>query len=174
MFLCVALMFPIVVSAQAESFGLPPGGVSNPNNKVNSPTLPIAPVGSTPVGGASNSLVPAGGASNSKPTETFTLKNPLQVESIGGLVQNFVEIFSYVVILFAVLSLVYVGLKFILVRGNMEEMNKLKDWLLWIVVGVAVVIGARVIIQVVINTLSVSGTVDQGTIQSVQKAVNRQ
>ncbi len=106
--------------------------------------------------------------------QIFTLKNPLKVDSIGGLVQNFVEIFSYIVILFAVLMLVFVGLKFILARGNVEEMKKLKDWLLRIVVGVAVVIGARVIIQVVINTLSASGTVDQQTIQSVKKAANRQ
>ena len=108
----------------------------------------------------------------SNSTQTFTLTNPLKVNSIGGLVQDFVEIFSYVVILFAVLALIFVGLRFILARGNAGEMTKMKDWLFWIVIGVAVVIGARVIIQVVINTLSASGTVDSRTIQSVQKAVN--
>lgn len=103
---------------------------------------------------------------------TFTLSNPLKVDSIGGLVQNFVEIFSYVVIIFAVLALIYVGLRFILARGNVEEMKKLREWLLWIVVGVAVVIGARVIIQVVISTLSASGAVDQGIINSTSNALN--
>jgi hypothetical protein len=155
MFLCVALIFPVVVSAQT----VPPTGTTPSGASV------VAPTGGTPPG---SSAVPP------QNSGTFNLKNPLQVDSVGGLVQNFVEIFSYVVILFAVLMLVFVGLKFILARGNSEEMNKLKDWLLWIVVGVAVVIGARVIIQVVINTLSASGTVDQQTIQSVQKAVNRQ
>lgn len=100
------------------------------------------------------------------------LQNPLKVDSIGGLVQSFVEIFSYIVILGAVLALIWVGLQFILARGNPERMNELKSWLSWIVIGVAVVIGARLIIQVVINTLSTSGAVDQRTIQSVQKAVN--
>lgn len=102
---------------------------------------------------------------------TFNLKNPLKVDSVGGLVQSFVEIFSYIVILFAVLMLVFVGLKFILARGNADEMKKLKDWLLWIVVGVAVVIGARIIIEVVINTLSASGAVDQGIINSTRDAL---
>lgn len=103
---------------------------------------------------------------------TFTLQNPLKVDSIGGLVQNFVEIFSYIVILFAVLALVYVGLRFILARGDPSKMNELKSWLLWIVVGVAIVIGARIIIQVVINTLSATGAVDQSVINSTNNAIN--
>jgi hypothetical protein len=107
---------------------------------------------------------------STKPAETFTLKNPLKVDSVGGLVQNFVEIFSYIVILFAVLAIIWVGFQFIIARGNATRMSELKDWLLWIVVGVAVVIGARIIIQVVINTLAATGTVDERTIQSVQKA----
>jgi prepilin signal peptidase PulO-like enzyme (type II secretory pathway) len=116
-------------------------------------------------------VVPANNQSQGS-SQIFTLKNPLKVDSIGGLVQNFVEIFSYIVILFAVLALVYVGLKFILARGNVDEMKKLKDWLLWIVVGVAVVIGARVIVQVVISTLSASGTIDQGVINSTRDALD--
>ncbi len=103
---------------------------------------------------------------------SFSLKNPLKVDSVGGLVQNFIEIFSYLAILVAVLAIIWVGFRFIWARGDPTEMNKLKDWLMWIVVGVAVVIGARLIIQIVINTLSSTGTVDERTIQSVKKAVN--
>lgn len=110
----------------------------------------------------------------SNTTGTFTLSNPLKVDSIGGLVQNFVEIFSYIAILFAVLMLIYVGLRFILARGDSDKMKELKEWLMWIVVGVAVVIGARIIIQVVINTLSASGVVDQRTTQSFKKAASGQ
>lgn len=104
---------------------------------------------------------------------TVTLTNPLKVDSIGGLVQNFVEIFSYLVILAAVLFLIWTGLQFILARGNPERMNELKNQLFWTIVGIAVVIGARLIIQVVINTLSASGAIEQGTIRSVQKALDR-
>ncbi|MEK7610079.1 MAG: hypothetical protein AAB470_03110 [Patescibacteria group bacterium] len=118
------------------------------------------------------SAITGGNSGSLTGSDSFALQNPLKVDSIGGLVQNFIEIFSYIVILFAVLLLVWVGLRFIMVRGNSEEIKKLKDWLLFIVVGVAVVIGARIIIQIVINTLASTGTVDQRTIQSVQKAVN--
>lgn len=103
--------------------------------------------------------------------ELVRLTNPLKVDSIGGLVQNFVEIFSYIVILGAVLALIWVGLQFILARGNPTKMNELKGWLFYIIIGVAVVIGARIIIQVVINTLSASGVVDQRVIQSTQNAL---
>ncbi|MEN9912985.1 MAG: Type secretion system pilin [Candidatus Parcubacteria bacterium] len=112
---------------------------------------------------------------NRQPTNSqgfVKLTNPLKVDSVGGLIQSFVEIFSYIVVLAAVLALIWVGLKFILARGNPEEMNRLKGWLSWIIIGVAVVIGARIIIQVVINTLSASGVVDQRTIQSAQNALN--
>lgn len=110
----------------------------------------------------------------SNTTKVITLENPLKVNSIGELVQNFVEIFSYIVVLGAVLALIWVGLQFILARGNPTKMSELKDWLKFIIIGVAVVIGARLIIQVVINTLAASGAVDQRTIQSAQNAAKRQ
>lgn len=117
-----------------------------------------------------NASTPKEPNASTKPAKTFTLTSPLKVKSVGGLVQNFVEIFSYIVILFAVLALIWVGFQFIWARGNATKMTELKSWLMWIVVGVAVVIGARIIIQVVINTLAATGAVDQRTIQSVKKA----
>lgn len=206
---CLTLMFPVIVSAQAESFGVPPGGASNPSgqssssvpptqqstnpnppasggpgfdipysgsnvNVVNQATSPTTlPPGAQ--GGGTN-LAPGaqGGGTNLTTTKTSTLTNPLKVDSISGLVQTFVEIFSYLAILFAVLALIWVGFRFILARGDSTKMNELKSWLMWIVVGVAVVIGARLIIQVVINTLSATGTVNPGVIQSVQKAASGQ
>jgi hypothetical protein len=105
---------------------------------------------------------------------TFAIKNPLNIDSVGGLVTTFVQIFSYIVIIFAVLLIVYVGFRFILARGNVTEMNKLKEWLMWIVIGVAVVIGARVMVNIIINTLSATGVVDQSTIQSARNANSTQ
>ncbi len=134
--------------------------------------LPVLVQGQTQ-SGASNP--PAGqsagtqtGASN-PPKKTLTLTNPLKVDSIGGAVGAFVEVFSYLVVLFAVLALVWVGFQFILARGNPERMKELKNWLFFIIIGVAIVIGARVIIMIVTNTLQATGTVDPNTIQSIQK-----
>ncbi len=110
---------------------------------------------------------------NPPPSSTFTLQNPIKVDSVSDLISSFVEIFSYLVILFAVLALIWVGLQFILARGDVGKMKELKEWLLWIVVGVAVVIGARLIVEVVINTLSATGTIDQSVINSTSRALNK-
>jgi hypothetical protein len=122
--------------------------------------------------------IPPGGSTIDKPLPqsssqpTFTLSNPLKVSSIGELVQNFVQIFSYIVILLAVLMLIYVGFLYVMSQGKPDKRKELNSWLLWIVVGVAVVISARLIINIVINTLSASGTVDSNVIQSARNAAS--
>lgn len=110
------------------------------------------------------------GEQNPPAPVTFTLQNPLKVNSIGGLVKNFVEIFSYLAVIFAVLVLIYVGFSFVMARGKPEETKRLKLWLGWTVVGIAVIIGARLMIDVVINTLSATGTISPNVIRSARDA----
>jgi uncharacterized protein involved in response to NO len=104
---------------------------------------------------------------------TFTLSNPLKVDSIGGLVITLLEVVTYVLILFAVLALIFVGFRYVLYasQGNAEGIKKQHTALLWLVVGITVLIGARVIVQVVINTLSATGTVSPSIIQGAQNAL---
>jgi hypothetical protein len=40
----------------------------------------------------------------------------------------------------------------------------------WIVVGIAVVISARLIVDIVINTLSATGTIDANTLNTIKSA----
>ncbi len=120
-------------------------------------------------------IPPAQTSQQSTNQPTFTLTNPLKVNSVGDLIQTFVEIFSYIVILVAVVMFIVIGFKYILyaAQGNVSEISSLHKQLLWLVIGVAVVIGARVIIQLVINTLSATGTVSPGVIQSANNAIQR-
>jgi hypothetical protein len=110
------------------------------------------------------------GSSNS----TFTLQNPLKVNSVSDIILTFMQVATYLAVLFAVLMIVYVGLRFVLARGDSAELTKRKDQLLWIVVGVAVIIGARILISVIINTLSATGTVNPSIIQNAQNAIKKQ
>lgn len=121
-------------------------------------------------GGAGTSDTPAqtGGVDSSN---SFFLQNPLQVDSIGEFVMTALEVFTYLVVLAAVLMLIYVGLRFVLAMGNTEEITKRKSQLLWIVIGIALVIGARIIVAVVINTLEATGTVSPGVINSANDAL---
>ena len=106
------------------------------------------------------------------PSQIFTLQNPLKVNSVGELIQVLIEIFSYVAILFAVLMFIYIGFQYVTnaAQGNASRIKELHNQLMWLIVGVAIVIGARVMIQIVINTLSATGVVDSGIIQSANKA----
>ena len=103
---------------------------------------------------------------------TFTLQNPLKVDSVGGLISTFVQVFSYLVILFAVLMLIWTGLQYILARGNPERMKELTGRLGWILIGIAVVVGAGVLVTLVINTLQATGTINPQVMQSVQTAAS--
>jgi heme/copper-type cytochrome/quinol oxidase subunit 2 len=106
-------------------------------------------------------------------TSIFTLQNPLKVDSIGGLVQAFLEIITYIVIIFAVLMFIWIGFKYVVnaANGNASEIKKLHSQLMWLVIGVAIIIAARVIVQVVINTISATGTVSPNVIQSANNAL---
>lgn len=110
-----------------------------------------------------------------KPT-TFQLQNPLdpKFNTVGGLVSGFVEIFTYLVVIAAVILLIWTGLQFVLAQGNMERMKELKNRLLYIVIGIAIVIGARVIVYAVLNTLEATGTVRPGIINSTNRALDQQ
>lgn len=120
----------------------------------------------TPVPGTTNTNTQP--AQQPKAQNTFTLSNPLKVNSVGGLVKNFVNIFSVIVIILAVLTLIWVGLQFILARGDVAKMKELREWLVWIIVGIFVVISARLIVDIVINTLSATGTVDANALNTIK------
>lgn len=107
----------------------------------------------------------------------FPLQNPLNknISSVGDLIQAVIEVITYLFIIFAVLMFIYVGFQYVTnaAQGNAKKIEELHKQLLWLVVGVAVVIGARVIIQVVINTISATNTVSPSVIESANKAVPR-
>lgn len=140
----------------------------------------MIPTALAQVGGTSDTQSGGGGTSDSPDNNssgTFTLQNPLssKIDSVGGLVKSFIEIFSYVAILFAVLVLVYIGFSYILAsaKGNAAEIEKLHTWLWWTIVGVAVVISARVIVEIVINTLNATGTISPGVFNSTSNALQK-
>ncbi len=132
----------------------------------------------SPTGNTGSGVTSPTGISPAPPSSSsniFTLQNPLKVNSIGALLQSLMEIFTYLVIIFAVLMLIWTGFQYVVVstQGDAKKISELHNRLMWIVIGVAVVIGARVIIEVVINTISATGTVSPGIIDSANKAVQR-
>lgn len=118
------------------------------------------PVGGTgtppPVGGTGN---PPKATTDNK---TFAkLQNPLNADSIEDVVFLSVDIAMYLGMAFAILSIIFVGFKFVAAQGNEDKLKEAKSWLLWIVIGLAVLISARVIVDIVRNTLVDSGVVQK-------------
>lgn len=109
-----------------------------------------------------------------KDSPIIPLANPLRsnINSVGALVNKFVELFSYLVIIAAVIMIVFTGFQLILARGNPEKMKEYGQRLGYILIGVGIVIGARIMIMIIINTLEATGTINQGTINTIQRAVD--
>lgn len=140
-------------------------------------TKTVGDTGSTKTVGDTGSTKTVGntGRTNTpyKKPGTFTITNPLKVSSVGALVQTGLEVFTYLVVLLAVLALVYVGFLFVMARGNSDKIKEYREWLWYIIIGVAVVLGANAMLRVVINTLGATGTINEGVIRSAKDALPR-
>ncbi len=90
------------------------------------------------------------------------LQNPLKVDSIEAVILLVVDIMVYVGVSFAILAMIFVGFKFVTAQGKPDEITKAKEWFMWIIIGLAVLISAKVIVEIVKNTLVNSGVVNEG------------
>ena len=132
---------------------------------------PISPGQSTNTGNSAPIIQPGNSSNNG---QTGTLQSPLKdnLNSVGALLNTGIMIFTYLVVLGAVIAFIIVGLKYIMARGNSTKITEATKWLWNIIIGVAIVIGARVIIQIVINTLKATKTVNTEVTQSAENALN--
>lgn len=126
----------------------------------------------SPVSG-SGAQPPVISGSGSQAAETVTLKSPLNknLDSVGALLNAGLTIFTYIAVLIAVISFIVVGLQFILARGNASKLEEAKTRLWAIIIGVTIVIGAKLIVSVVINTLSATKVVNDNITNSAKQAI---
>lgn len=89
------------------------------------------------------------------PGEPGGIPNPLKFDSIQEAILGAVDIATTIGFYVAVFFIIYSGFLFVKARGNPEGIKSAKEAFLWTVIGTAVLIGARVIADVV------QGTIDQ-------------
>ena len=99
-------------------------------------------------------------------TGATTLPNPLRTNSVQGILYLIADIGTYIGVIVAVLALIYVGFKFVAARGNPEKITEAKTFLFYVIIGVAILIGASAIIDIVKNTLTSAGVVQPGVFTS--------
>ena len=102
-----------------------------------------------------NSNVPCSSNSNA-------ICNPLKSSSLTQLLTSAVNIAIPIGAVIAVIMYVYVGFKFIFAQGKSEKINEAWDWFIWVTVGTAILIGAKVIVTVIESTLTSAGLVQPG------------
>ena len=86
------------------------------------------------------------------------LDNPLKVNSIDELILSIVDGALIILIPFLTLALVYIGFRMVMAfsKGDASgpEYTKWKDTLLWTLLGLAIVLGAKGILEVLKNSIS--------------------
>ena len=91
------------------------------------------------------------------------LPNPLCVSSVNDILYLAVDIATYIGVILAVLFLIYAGFKYIAAQGNSVKITEAHHFLLAVVIGIAILIGASAIVNVIKNTLTSAGVVNSST-----------
>ncbi|MBP9701868.1 MAG: TrbC/VirB2 family protein [Candidatus Pacebacteria bacterium] len=107
--------------------------------------------------GGINEPKPSGGINDGPRNQVLPkISNPLKAEfsDIPSLVNGLVKIALQLGTIAAVLALVWVGFKFILAQGNPTEIAKARQALGWVIIGIAILFGAQIIVEIIKGTLS--------------------
>lgn len=91
---------------------------------------------------------------NPPPTPPGTLDNPLKYNTLGEFIRALLnEAVIPIGGVLVVLAIIYCGFLFVTAQGNETKLQKAKTAFLWTVVGAAVLLGAAVLSDAVVNTI---------------------
>lgn len=107
--------------------------------------------GSIAPGHDGGSIVP-----KEQPTVFPKIQNPLNKDfsDLPSLINGLVDLALRLGTIIAVLALVWVGFKFIMAQGDPGEIAKAKQALQWVIIGIAILFGAKLITEIIKGTLS--------------------
>ncbi len=77
--------------------------------------------------------------------------NPLKAQTLIQLIENVVDIIMQIGIVAAVAAIIYAGFLYVTAQGSEEKVKKAHSIFLWTIVGVAIILGAKVLVEVVGN-----------------------
>jgi hypothetical protein len=83
-----------------------------------------------------------------------TLCNPLKSESLIGFLLDVLDIFITFAIPIIILMIIWSGFKYVLARGNEEQVKGATRSLTYVVVGGLLILGAKLILEVVQGTVN--------------------
>lgn len=95
------------------------------------------------------------------PQVISSLQNPLQATSITGIIEKIVDLIIFLGIIAAVFMFVFIGFKFVWAQGDSSALKEARQWFLYAVIGTAILISSKVIVEVIKGTFVSSGVVDE-------------
>jgi len=99
--------------------------------------------------------------STPKSSPVIKLESPLKAKNLKELLFSLVDFGIFLGSIIAVFMFIWIGFKFVLARGNSSELSSAREWFLYAVIGTAILISSRVIVEVVKNTLISSGVANE-------------
>jgi len=89
------------------------------------------------------------------------LTNPLKAGSVEEVIYLAVDLAVYFGVILAMLAIVFIGFKFVLAQGKPEEIKEAKMWFFYVIIGLAILISSKVIVEIIQNTFIQSGVVNK-------------
>lgn len=83
----------------------------------------------------------------------FQLSNPINQESLYCFLSDVLSAFVLIVFPIVVLALVYSGYLFVAAQGNPQKLNEARGWLIGVVIGALIILGAQVLAVAVESTI---------------------
>lgn len=110
-------------------------------------------------GSTSGTVMDGGSVSGTESSESITVDNPILADNITELFQMIIDVVLIFAIPIVVFFIIYAGFLYVTARGNEETIKKAHAALLYALIGGLLILGARVLIDVVGGTVdSVTGT----------------
>jgi Type IV secretion system pilin len=85
--------------------------------------------------------------------QNIGIKNPIEADSIGGIVTSVVRAVRLVAIPFIVLAIMYSGWKYIVAQGKPDKIKDANKILVYTLIGTLIVLSAELISALIGNTL---------------------
>lgn len=89
------------------------------------------------------------------------LQNPLKAKNVTDLLYSMVDIAIFIGAIFAVFMFIFVGFKFVSAQGDTSALKDARNWFFYVVIGTAILISSKVIVEVLKNTFISAGVVNQ-------------
>jgi hypothetical protein len=133
-------------SAYSRSDGIP----------ASSGTTGSAPANGGTVTNQNGSNPPTGSAQNPRPSsgDSAKLTNPLKSQSIEEFLLKIIDVLLVFALPIIVLYIMYAGYLFVTAQGDSGQVSEARSALLWAVVGGVIILGAKVIVTVIQNTIT--------------------